>query len=67
MLNYKMITYHIGTSDGTRWVAEFIKLPGVLGTGKTEESAINDLEVNAKAHVEKMIELKMSVPKSDKK
>ncbi len=65
MLNYKMVSYQIKTTDGLDWVAEYPALSGVVGTGSTLQKAIEDLTANAEVHIKVMKELGIEIPKED--
>lgn len=65
MLNYKMITYTIDTTEGKEYVSEYPALLGVLGTGKTDLESIEDLKLNAEEHIKFMREMNMNVPEED--
>ncbi len=65
MLNYKMNTYTIETTDGLYWVAEYPAIPGVVGSAKNVIDAVNDWIENAKIHLDVMKELGQTIPKED--
>lgn len=65
MLNYKMKTYTIETTDGIYWVAEYPAVPGVIGTSKDIVEAVEDLIRNTEIHLEVLKEIGQSIPRED--
>lgn len=67
MLNYKMITYTIDTTEGKEYVSEYPALLGVLGTGKTDLESIQDLKDNALEHINLMRDMGIDIPEENEK
>jgi len=65
MLMYKMMVYPYPTEEGIEYVAEYPALKYVGGGGDSVEAAIEDLKINATAHIEALIEAGFPVPDSD--
>lgn len=58
-----MLVYTLtGPRKDLWWCAEYMNLPGVVGTARTMEEAIYELKVNAEVHIVAMKEENLDVP-----
>jgi len=62
MKNYKMEVYAVETTDGISWNVEFPEVKGCGGAGGTKAEAIEDAELNLKAHLQFLDEEGLPIP-----
>lgn len=60
---HPLLVYTLTDPKGVWWVAEYTNLPGVVGTARSMQDAINDLNVNMKFHIQASLEAGCPVPK----